>query len=72
VPKEKEVAYNQLRTTLLKTEQFQFCTSTMAMPIESSLFEQVYARSATDPLVFDIQHCCDCDCNKFYFVNILF
>jgi hypothetical protein len=42
--------------TLLKAEQLYLCATTMSIPVDTSLLDQIRAASIMDPLVLNIKH----------------
>jgi hypothetical protein len=70
-PKEREVAYEQQQTTLLKAEQLRLRAATMSTPVDSSFLDQVCVASTMDPLVLNIKCRSDNNCEKFKFVDDL-
>jgi hypothetical protein len=70
-PKEGEAAYEQQWTTLLKSEQLCLCVATISTPMDSSFLDQVCAALTMDPLILDIKHRSDNNCEKFKFLDDL-
>ena len=55
IPKEGEAAYDQQRTTLLKSERLCLRTTHVSTPVDTTFLEEIRATSAKDPFVLDIQ-----------------
>ena len=69
--KEREVAYEQQWTTLLKVEQLHLLATTMSTPVDSSFLNQIHIASTMDFLVLDIKCRSDNNHEKFKFVDDL-